>query len=101
MSLEGYLWAHAIALSRALPFGEELSLIPMLDFANHEAGAPNTCSIVVKGGSGCVAFLALSTNPMQTVVGGRNHTQLTTWLGVPSVRFVGQAHPSKFVTNLL
>ena len=41
VALEGYLWAHAIVLSRALPFGEELSLIPLLDLANHEAGAPN------------------------------------------------------------
>ena len=26
----GYLWAHAIVLTRALPFGDELSLIPFL-----------------------------------------------------------------------
>ena len=31
-----YLWAHAIVLSRALPFGEELHLIPLLDLANHQ-----------------------------------------------------------------
>jgi len=41
----GYLWAHAIVLSRALPFGEALHLIPFLDLANHVAGAANTCSI--------------------------------------------------------
>jgi hypothetical protein len=52
VSLDGYLWAHAIVLSRALPFGEELSLIPLLDFANHKAGAPNQCAVVVNGGSG-------------------------------------------------
>jgi len=47
---EGYLWAHAIVLSRALPFGDELHLIPFLDLANHAAGAPNMCSIGVDGG---------------------------------------------------
>ena len=45
-----YLWAHAVALSRALPFGEELSLIPFMDLANHESGAPNQCSIAVASG---------------------------------------------------
>lgn len=45
----GYLWAHAIVLTRALPFGETLSLIPFLDLANHIAGSPNTCSIGVAG----------------------------------------------------
>lgn len=44
---EGYLWAHAIVLSRALPFGESLTLIPFLDLANHKSGATNTCSIGV------------------------------------------------------
>lgn len=41
----GYLWAHAVVLSRGLPFGDTLSLIPMLDLVNHAAGSPNTCSI--------------------------------------------------------
>lgn len=50
----GFLWAHAIVLTRALPFGDELSLIPFLDLANHQSGAPNTCSIgmVEKGKDG-------------------------------------------------
>mmetsp|Transcript_160312 Transcript_160312/g.282878 ORF Transcript_160312/g.282878 Transcript_160312/m.282878 type:complete len:585 (+) Transcript_160312:43-1797(+) len=43
----GYLWAHAICLTRALPFGDELSLIPFLDLANHRAGSKNACSIGV------------------------------------------------------
>lgn len=81
VSLEGYLWAHAIALSRALPFGEELSLIPMLDFANHEAGAPNTCSIVVKGGSGWEAAV----DPSQLQVGGATAAaQLTAGVAAPA-----------------
>lgn len=41
-TFEGYLWAHAIVLTRALPFGDSLSLIPFLDLANHESGAKNT-----------------------------------------------------------
>ena len=44
---EEWLWAHAIVLTRALPFGNELSLIPGLDLANHELGSNNTCSIGV------------------------------------------------------
>eukprot|EP00966_Prymnesium_polylepis_P309104 7143046-Prymnesium_polylepis.1 len=39
---EGWLWAHAVVLTRALPFGDSLSLIPFLDLANHAAGAKNT-----------------------------------------------------------
>lgn len=46
-SAPGYLWAHAICLTRALPFGDELSLIPFLDLANHRAGSKNGCSIGV------------------------------------------------------
>ncbi len=49
-SLERYFYAHALVLSRGLPFGDELSLIPLLDFANHEAGSPNACSIMVSAG---------------------------------------------------
>ena len=41
------LYAHAIVLTRALPFGDELSLIPFLDLANHANGAKNSCSIGV------------------------------------------------------
>ena len=44
---EGYLWAHAVVLTRALPFGDSLSLIPFLDLANHVAGATNMCSIAM------------------------------------------------------
>eukprot|EP00913_Durusdinium_trenchii_P006982 g6567.t1 len=49
-----YLWAHAIVLTRALPFGNELSLIPGLDLANHELGSKNTCSIGVATADGQV-----------------------------------------------
>jgi len=48
---EGFLWANAIVLSRALPFADSLALIPMLDFANHVAGSANTCSIRVSDGA--------------------------------------------------
>ena len=34
-NLQGYLYAHAIVLTRALPFGDDLSLIPFMDLANH------------------------------------------------------------------
>ena len=51
-SRERFLWAHAICLSRALPFGDELSLIPLLDLANHEAGAVNPCSIATQKADG-------------------------------------------------
>lgn len=51
----GYLWAHAVVLSRALPFGEELHLIPLLDLANHAAGSPHACSIGVSGEGGAVS----------------------------------------------
>ncbi|CAK9099727.1 Actin-histidine N-methyltransferase (Endothelial differentiation inhibitory protein D10) (Protein-L-histidine N-tele-methyltransferase) (SET domain-containing protein 3) [Durusdinium trenchii] len=51
---ERYLWAHAIVLTRALPFGNELSLIPGLDLANHELGSKNTCSIGVATADGQV-----------------------------------------------
>eukprot|EP00965_Chrysotila_dentata_P007277 235971-Pleurochrysis_carterae.AAC.2 len=33
---DAFFWAHAIVLTRSLPFGEDLALIPMLDLANHE-----------------------------------------------------------------
>ncbi|CAE7509670.1 SETD3 [Symbiodinium natans] len=49
---EDWLWAHAIVLTRALPFGNELSLIPGLDLANHELGSNNTCSIGVAAPDG-------------------------------------------------
>ena len=52
LSEEWYRWAHAIVLSRALPFGDSESLIPLLDLANHAAGAPHTCSIGVGGDGG-------------------------------------------------
>ena len=51
---ERWLWAHAIVLTRALPFGNELSLIPGLDLANHELGSKNTCSIGVATADGQV-----------------------------------------------
>ncbi|CAL1128097.1 unnamed protein product [Cladocopium goreaui] len=51
---EKWLWAHAIVLTRALPFGNELSLIPGLDLANHELGSKNTCSIGVAAADGQV-----------------------------------------------
>ena len=51
-NLQGYLYAHAIVLTRSLPFGDDLSLIPFLDLANHQKGATNTCSIGVAKGSG-------------------------------------------------
>ena len=46
-NVAGYLYAHAIVLTRALPFGDEQSLIPFMDLANHVNGAKNTCSIGV------------------------------------------------------
>lgn len=46
-NLQGYLYAQAIVLTRALPFGDELSLLPYLDLANHQGGAKHTCSIGV------------------------------------------------------
>lgn len=51
----GYLWAQAIVSTRALPFGEELSIIPFLDLANHMASANNTCSIGFVDGDGSIA----------------------------------------------
>ena len=48
----GYLWAHAIVLTRGLPFGGEEHLIPFLDLANHKKGSKHTCSIGVKGDAG-------------------------------------------------
>ena len=42
-----YVWAQGIVLSRALPFGDELALIPFLDLANHVAGSPHQCSIAM------------------------------------------------------
>jgi hypothetical protein len=54
---EVYLWAHGIVLTRALPFGDDLSLIPFLDLANHQAGAQNTCSIGVSRADGDVAVV--------------------------------------------
>ncbi|KAL3892882.1 MAG: hypothetical protein SGPRY_014691 [Prymnesium sp.] len=54
-TFEGYLWAHAIVLTRALPFGDSLSLIPFLDLANHESGAKNTCSIAMSKSDGPAA----------------------------------------------
>lgn len=47
---ERYLWAHALVLSRSLPVGEdpdgaELSLVPLLDLANHEAGSPHSWDV--------------------------------------------------------
>jgi len=51
----GYLYAHAIVLTRALPFGDDLHLIPFLDLANHEKGAVNTCSIGVAASAGAKA----------------------------------------------
>lgn len=50
--IEGFLWATAIVLSRALPFADSLALIPFLDLANHEGGAKNTCSIRVRPNDG-------------------------------------------------
>eukprot|EP00746_Dinoflagellata_sp_MGD_P072719 gnl/MRDRNA2_/MRDRNA2_29496_c0_seq1.p1 gnl/MRDRNA2_/MRDRNA2_29496_c0~~gnl/MRDRNA2_/MRDRNA2_29496_c0_seq1.p1 ORF type:complete len:369 (+),score=76.10 gnl/MRDRNA2_/MRDRNA2_29496_c0_seq1:23-1108(+) len=51
----GYLWANAIVSTRSLPFGEELTMIPFLDLANHQSGANNTCSIGVVDGEGSIA----------------------------------------------
>ena len=45
----GWLWANAIVLTRALPFGDEQALIPFLDLANHESNAATSCAIAVKG----------------------------------------------------
>lgn len=57
---EKWLWAHAIVLTRALPFGNELSLIPGLDLANHELGSKNTCSIGVAAADGQVVEAGVS-----------------------------------------
>ena len=46
---EGFAWATAIVLSRALPFADSLALIPFLDLANHNSGSINACSIRVSG----------------------------------------------------
>lgn len=48
-NLRGWLWANAMVLTRAFPFGSEQSLIPILDLANHVAGANTICSIGVQG----------------------------------------------------
>jgi len=53
-----WLWAHGIVLTRALPFGNELSLIPGIDFANHAQGANNTCSIGIESADG--GFVAVN-----------------------------------------
>ena len=37
-----YVWAHAIVLSRSFSIDGELSLVPLLDIANHESGSPHT-----------------------------------------------------------
>jgi len=49
---KNWLWAQAIVLTRALPFGNELSLIPGLDLCNHLAGSNNTCSIGMQNADG-------------------------------------------------
>lgn len=53
-----WLWAHGVVLTRALPFGNELSLIPGIDFANHVEGANNTCSIGIESADG--GFVAVN-----------------------------------------
>jgi len=75
---EEWLWAHAIVLTRALPFGNELSLIPGLDLANHELGSNNTCSIGVAAPDGQVVAATeeaqLEGNePEAVLTAGRDH----------------------------
>ena len=56
-----YTWAHAILLSRALPVGgdRELTLVPLLDFANHDASSPHVWrAIETSGEQGFVALVA-------------------------------------------
>lgn len=48
----GWLWANAVVLTRALPFGDEQALIPFLDLANHQSNAATACSIGVVGAEG-------------------------------------------------
>ena len=36
-----FVRAHALVSTRALPFGQELTMIPYLDMANHRKGATN------------------------------------------------------------
>lgn len=42
-----FVRAHALVSTRALPFGQELTMIPYLDMANHRKGATNSCGINV------------------------------------------------------
>ncbi|CAE7743059.1 SETD3 [Symbiodinium pilosum] len=75
---EDWLWAHAIVLTRALPFGNELSLIPGLDLANHQLGSNNTCSIGVAAPDGKVVEATESAqlegkNPEAVLTAGRDH----------------------------
>jgi len=78
MTEEDWLWAHAIVLTRALPFGNELSLIPGLDLANHELGSNNTCSIGVASPDGQVVEATEATqlegeDPEAVLTAGRDH----------------------------
>ncbi len=45
-TVEQYIWAHAIILSRSLPIEEEICLVPLLDMANHESGGPHSWEAV-------------------------------------------------------
>ncbi|OLP96648.1 Metacaspase-1 [Symbiodinium microadriaticum] len=75
---EEWFWAHAIVLTRALPFGNELSLIPGLDLANHELGSNNTCSIGVAAPDGQVVAATEEAQlegkePEAVLMAGRDH----------------------------
>lgn len=77
----GYLWAHATVLSRGLPFGDQISLIPLLDLANHVAGAPNACSIGMVKGEGDVVEVSeqwqleqLGGEPTAVLTAGEAHS---------------------------
>ncbi|CAE7387312.1 MCA1 [Symbiodinium sp. CCMP2456] len=78
LSEEEWFWAHAIVLTRALPFGNELSLIPGLDLANHELGSNNTCSIGVAAPDGQVVAATEEAQlegkePEAVLMAGRDH----------------------------
>jgi hypothetical protein len=55
-SVDRYLWAHALILSRALPVSEELALIPILELSNHDPRSKHT--VTFSEASGVVAMIA-------------------------------------------
>jgi len=79
--LDDFVWTHALVLSRGLPFGDEMAMIPYLDYANHEAGSPNTCSISMSSPEGeevaeTVKAAVQSMSDLE-LLGGRSAAALT------------------------